>query len=227
MIKCLIVDDEEMARKSIERLCQRIEDVEVVGCCESAIEALRILKEFNIDLLFLDIEMPEFSGLDLVKTVDRLPHIIFTTNNLSYAYEAFQLQVVDYMAKPVVLPRLMQAIEKVRKNQMTTTPVSDAIFVRSEGQYVRIALDQLLWVETVGDYVMFRTSTDKHVVHGTLKGMDSKLKSDSRFLKVHRSYIINLEHVDNIDETTAVIGQKVIPVSRAHRSILMKRISLI
>jgi DNA-binding LytR/AlgR family response regulator len=134
---------------------------------------------------------------------------------------------VDYISKPVSLPRLMQAIEKVRKSRTALVPISDAIFVRSEGQYVRLALDQLLWVETVGDYVMFRTITGKHIVHGTLKGMDEKLSRDTRFLKIHRSYIVNLECVDNIDETTLVIGEKVIPVSRAHRSILMKRISLI
>ncbi|MCB0761244.1 MAG: response regulator transcription factor [Flavobacteriales bacterium] len=231
MIRCLIVDDEEMARASLERLCSRIEDLEVVGTCDNALDAMSLLKKLEVDLLFLDIEMPDFSGIDLVKTVDHLPDIIFTTTNLSYAYQAFELRVTDYIAKPVSLPRLLQALEKVResrtKAQQVVQNASDQFFVRSEGQYVRLETDHIQWIETVGDYVKFVTTGGNHIVHSTLTGMAQKLASDQRFFKVHRSFIVNLEHVENFDDVSVVIGQAVIPVSKAHRGALLKRISLI
>lgn len=227
-MKCLIVDDDRMARESLKMMCEKIDGLEVVGMCESGVEALKRVKSENIDLLLLDIQMPDFSGMDLIKTVENLPLVIFTTSHAEYAVEAFEHRVTDFLTKPIEFPRLLKAIDYV-KDQLSSDRSGKEmreLFIKVDGRYVRLDLDDVLYIESLGDYVTFFTEKEKYVVHSTLKNIDEKIKNDN-FLKVHRSYIVNLSKVVDIEETNMVIHKKVIPISRAHKPILMNRIKTI
>ncbi len=226
-MNCIIVEDDQMARASLELMCQKIDDLEVVGSFDNGIDALKLIKTEPIDLILLDIQMPDFSGLDLIKSLDKKPQIIFTTGHAEYAVEAFEHRVTDFLTKPVELVRLMKAIDHAREN-LAAAPSEEMteLFLKVDGRYVRLDLDDVLYVESLGDYVTFRTSTEKYIVHSTMKNIDDKIKN-KKFLKVHRSYIVNLSKVVDIEEANMVIMDKVIPISRAHRPVLMNRIKTI
>ncbi len=224
-MRCLIVDDDEMARKSLELMCEKIEEVTVVGTCENGLEALSFLKSHDVDLIFLDIEMPDLPGIELVRMKADLPQVIFVTSLKDYALEAFEYSVTDYLHKPVQFGRLLKAIQKAQEvhGKKASKEVSE-IFVKVDGRHVRLALDDILYIESIGDYVVFHTEKkEKFIVHSTLKNIDAKIES-SKFLKVHRSYIVNVSKIVDIEETNLVIKDKVIPISRAHRPILMNHI---
>ncbi len=228
-MRCLIVDDEEMARKNLERLCNKIEGLEIVGICENGIQAISVLEDEKLDLLLLDIEMPDLTGIEMVKSLNNLPQIIFTTSRVDFALEAFEYDVTDYITKPITLPRLIKAINKVKaRMQINNTKSNEKeMFIRSEGKFIKIKYDEILYIETMDDYLVFNIEDgSKHIIHSSLKKMDEKL-SDLHFLKVHRSYIINLKKINSIEDTHVVIQQKVIPVSRAHRPILMQKVNLL
>lgn len=227
-MKCLIVEDDQMARTSLELMCQKIDDLEVVGSFDNGLDALKLIKSQEIDVVLLDIQMPDFTGLDLIKSLDKKPQIIFTTGHAEYAVEAFEHRVTDFLTKPVELPRLLKAIDHARLNIPSSAGSEEMseLFIKVDGRYVRLDLDEVLYVESLGDYVTFRTAKEKYIVHSTLKNIDDKIKN-SKFLKVHRSYIVNLSKVVDIEETNMVIADKVIPVSRAHKPILMNKIKTI
>ncbi len=225
----IIVDDDEMARVSLKSMCSKIEELEVVTTCENGLEAMKYLKENEVDLVFLDIDMPDFTGMDLVKSIENLPQIIFTTGHTQYALEAFEYHVTDFIPKPVEFPRLLKAVERAQElktNIDTGKDLQNDIYVRVNGRYIRLDFEDILFIESLGDYVTFNTVNGKHIVHSTLKNIDEKIKSED-FLKVHRSYIVNLTKIVDIEETNLVIKDKVIPVSRAHRPVLMQKIKTI
>jgi DNA-binding LytR/AlgR family response regulator len=225
-MRCIIVDDDVMARKSLEILCHKIDDLEVVASCESGLQAMKILKEEAIDLILLDIEMPDLTGIDLVKSLDKLPHVIFVTSHTEYALEAFACHVNDYLVKPVLLPRFIEAIEHVKKKKAPQTyqPADEVLFVKVDGKLVKIAPQNINYIESIGDYVVFYTDKkERFIVHSTMKNIDAKL-CNAVFQKVHRSYIVNIQKIVDIDENNLVIGDKIIPISRAHKPLLLSRI---
>jgi DNA-binding LytR/AlgR family response regulator len=225
-MRCLIVDDEEMSRKVVEAMCAKLEDLEVVAVCANGVEAMNTLQREEIDVVFLDIEMPEMTGMDIVKTVAELPQIIFITSNKEYALEAFEYKVTDYLQKPITLSRFLKAVEHARDNiTRKKSRTEEDIYVKVDGRLVRLDLKEVLYIESIGDYVLFHTEKkEKFIVHSTLKGIDDKI-GNTRFLKVHRSFIVNLAKVVDIQEGNLVIKDKVIPISRAHRAALMSRIN--
>lgn len=231
-MKCLIIDDDSMARTSLQRLCSKQEQLEVVAICESAEEALDFFKneENSVELLFLDMEMPGLSGLELLDRLPVMPMVIFTTSKADYAFDAFEYGAIDFLKKPISQPRFEQAVQKVLGIQVDNQHFQSSsknIYVRTEGKFVRLSCDDILFFENVGDYVRIRTAAGaNHIVHGTLRGIDERL-NDPRFLKVHRSYIINLDKIVDIEENTLVIEKSVIPISRAHKSILMNRLRIL
>lgn len=225
-MKAIIVDDDLMARTSLSALCDKVEDIEIINQFDNGLDAMRFLSQAEIDLIFLDVEMPDFSGIDMIKTVRNLPHVILVTGKNDYAVEAFELEVNDYLTKPVSLARLKKSIDKILKesNEVSIKEVSDFIFIRVDGRLVKLDFNDLLYVETLGDYVQFFTiNNKKYIVHSTLKGIDEKLKHPN-FVKVHRSYIVNVSKIVDIEETNLVIAEKVIPISRAQKPVLMSRI---
>ncbi len=226
-MRCLIVDDDKLSRMSLKKLCDKVDDLEVLGTCEDGLQALQFLSNNAVDLLFLDVEMPGLSGVDLLQSSDQLPLIVFISSKKEYAAEAFEYKdlVVDFIPKPATLPRLLKAMESVRKKRSKeeSLRVKDYIFVRSDGKFVRINLNDLLYVENVGDYVLFKTSEAQFLVHATLKNIARKLQHPD-LLKVHRSYIINLSKIVDIQDNSVLIDKKIIPVSRAHRNLLIEKI---
>lgn len=229
-MRVIIVDDDVTSCTSLEYMCSKVQDVEVVGVYNDAISAINFLKTNKVDLILLDVEMPEFSGLDLVKTITNLPHIIFTTGQKEYAADAFEYDVVDFITKPVTLPRLSKSIDKTLKlmqSENLSFKDSEFIFIKSEGRFVKLNIQDILYIETLGDYVVFNLEQQKkHIVYSSLKAMDQKL-SNPLFVKVHRSFIVNISKIVDIEENNLVIENKVIPISRAHKQDLMIKINTI
>ena len=231
MIRTIIVEDELMAQKSLENLCGKNKNIELVEIYSSAEDALAKINESNIQLVLLDIEMPGMSGLEMMDEMSYLPQVIFTTGNKEYAYEAFEYDITDFLKKPITPERFSKAIEKVvdvasKQDQTALASIENEIYLKTDGRYVRLAYDDILYFENVGDYIKAITSHGNYIFHETLKALDAKI-SNPRFLKVHRSYIVNMGKIKDIEDNSIVINDKLIPVSRAYKSLLMKSINII
>ena len=231
-MKCIIVDDNKMARMALKQLVSQVQNLETVAECSNAMEAYNQLANNSIDLIFLDIEMPEMSGIDLIKKLGaKKPLIIFTTAKTDYAVEAFELNVVDYLVKPITQGRLVQAVEKAQETldsnkQEVKVEEQGFVFVKDNGMLKRISIDDILFLEAMGDYVKVHTAPKFHVVHATLKSIEEKLPS-TKFLRVHRSYIVAINKIDFIQEGTISIGKTTIPVADTHKANLNKRLNLL
>jgi len=220
ILKCIIVDDDELSRKMLEKLCAQIEDLDVRGLFSCAMDALKYLDENQTDLVFLDIEMPEMTGLDMLSVRKDLPPVIFITGKGQYAIQAFEHNVTDYLVKPVNLTRLVMAVEKV-KQQLSRHQEKevDHIFIRSGGKFIKLRFSDIRFIESVGDYIAFYTRNGKFIHHSSLRNIEKQLNNKD-FVKVHRSYIVNIHQIDEIEDNTLVIGDALIPVSRSNRPVL-------
>jgi DNA-binding LytR/AlgR family response regulator len=231
-MKCIVVDDNKMARMALKQLVNQVPNLELVAECSDASETLSILNSNGIDLVLLDIEMPGMTGIDLIKKLgNKKPLIIFTTAKTDYAVEAFELNVVDYLVKPIALPRLKQAVEKAQETlesnkQEVKVEEQGFVFVKDNGILKRISIDDILFLEAMGDYVKVHTPQKFHVVHATLKSIEEKLPS-TKFIRVHRSYIVAINKIDFIQEGTISIGKTSIPVADTHKANLNKRLNLL
>jgi DNA-binding LytR/AlgR family response regulator len=232
-MKCLIVDDNKLARMAMKQLVSQVKSLELVAECSDAIEAYNHLASTDIDLLLLDIEMPDMTGLELTKKLgNKSPLIIFTTAKTDYAVEAFELNVVDYVIKPVSPARFMQAIEKAReafespKGEVKASPDRDFVFVKDNGVLKKINVDDILYLEAMGDYVKVYTGQRFHVLHATLKSIEEKLPP-AKFVRVHRSYIVSLNKIDFIQDGAITIGKASVPIADTYRSQLNRRLNLL
>jgi DNA-binding LytR/AlgR family response regulator len=231
-MKCLIVDDNKMARMALKQLTTQVQSLDLVAECSNAMEAYNYLNSIPIDLIFLDIEMPGMTGIELIKKLGtKRPLIIFTTAKTDYAVEAFELNVVDYLVKPINQARLLQALEKANETiesnkEEVKVEEQSFVFVKDNGILKRISIDDILFLEAMGDYVKVHTSQKFHVVHATLKSIEEKLPS-TKFVRVHRSYIVAINKIDFIQEGTITIGKTTIPVADTHKSNLNKRLNLL
>jgi DNA-binding LytR/AlgR family response regulator len=228
-MRCIIVDDDELSCLNLQRLCKKVDDLEVVAVCKDGFDAINILKTSAVDFMFLDIVMPELSGMDMVKSITTLPPVIFTTGRDDMAVEAFENEVVDYLVKPIELPRFLKSYNRVRKyiSDKNADAEMNEIYVRSEGKLVRIGFQEVLYIETMDDYVVFiMENGNKHVVHSTLKKMAEKLEG-STFIKIHRSYIVNISKITSIEEGFVKIKEALIPISRLHKQELLEKVNLI
>ena len=226
-MNCMIVDDEEMSRELLKGYCEKVDGLNLVSIGKNGLEAISALEKLSIDVMFLDIEMPELTGMELLKSSEKLPEIVLTTSSKDHALEAFEYQVADYITKPVSFPRFLKAIERVKDILKVGRENKDEIFIKVDGRYVKLRLEDILFIETLGDYVVFVTEDNKkYIVHSTLKNIEEKIK-DQNFLKVHRSYVVNLSKIIDIEESNLLISDKVIPISRSQKPVLMNRINLI
>ena len=233
-MKYLIIDDNPMARAVLRQLASNIRGLTLAGECASALEAFHFLQEETVDLLLLDVEMPEMSGLELLQNLASRPIVILITSKTEYAAEAFDLNVADYIVKPVTLARFMGAIQKARElwegrhNVVEPSTEKDYLFVWADNALVKIRYDEILWVQALVDYVQFVTvSGKKYTVHATMKAVEGHL-NDLRFVRTHRSYIVNSDKIDRIEEgAMIVIGKQVIPMSEQYRVKVIERINLL
>lgn len=229
ILTCLIIEDEFLSRRSLERLCIRHEKLTVLGSFDNARAGLNFLDRQPVDLLWLDVEMPGLSGFDLLKKLASDPMVVLTTSKVDYAFDAYQYQVVDYLKKPVDWPRFCVAVDRVvaryQLRRPDLTPEPPALTIRVDGRSVRIPVGSIDFVENVGDYVRIVTETQTYLAYMTMKSLEESLGNS--FARVHRSYIINLQKIVDIEENTLVIGTKVIPISRANRSELLNKLNLL
>jgi len=231
-MNCLIIDDNKIARTTLKQLASQVKDLSVAGDCASAMEAYNLLQEQSVDILLLDIEMPGMSGLDLTRHLGaERPVIIFTTSKKEYAAEAFDLNVADYIVKPVTPARFIQAIDKAReiiasRQEEIKLTEDEFIFIRDSNIVRRLRLDDILYAEAMGDYVKLHTTQKFYAIHATLKSVEERLPA-SRFLRVHRSYIAAVGKIDTIEDGALVIQGKPVPVADLYRSTLNKRMNIL
>lgn len=218
MIRSLLVDDEPIALRVLQSHCDKIEDVEVVAACSDGLEARRRLLENTIDLVFLDIEMPGLTGIEFIEALDRPPRIIFTTAYRDYAATAFDLDAVDYLVKPVSLPRFLRAVDRYRR--LTHGPAgetsSGSIHVRVDRRTVRVDLDEVLYIESLSDYVQIRTDEEVHVTKMRISDLEEELHPHG-FIRIHRSFLISPSRVDSFTSREVVIAGHTLPISRSYR----------
>lgn len=231
-MKCLIVDDNKIARLAMKQLVSQVDDLELVQECEDAMQAYKVINKETVDLVFLDVEMPGMTGLELIKNLgSKRPLIIFTTAKQDYAVEAFELNVIDYLIKPVKPGRFLQAVERANEalssNKAELKMEDQAfVFIKDNGVLKRITVEDILYLEAMGDYVKVHTPQKFHVLHATLKSIEEKLPH-AKFIRVHRSYIVSINKIDYIQEGVISIGKSTVPVADTHRSILNKRLNLL
>ena len=216
----------------MKQLASQVKDITIAGECATAMDAYNFLQENAIDVLFLDIEMPGMTGLELTKNLGaKSPVIIFTTSKKDYAAEAFELNVADYIVKPVMPARFLQAVERAREicqsnTEEVTLAEDEFIFIRDSNIVRKLKLQDILFAEAMGDYVKLFTPQKFFAVHTTLKAVEERLPANY-FLRVHRSYIIAISKIDTIQDGAIVINGKSIPVADAYRSALNKRMNIL
>lgn len=230
-LKCLVVDDEEFAREVVKQFISRTEGLTLWKECDNAEDTFVLLRDGKADLVFLDVEMPGMSGIDLVKTLEVVPPIIMITSRQEYAVDAFEYGLTDYLVKPINYPRFLKAVDKAQNRTQNTQSVErsqgeEDIYVKSDGKIVRLKLDSILFIEALSDYVIINTASRKLIVHSTMKGMESKLPS-SDFARVHRSYIINIKKIDEIQDTSVLMPDKIIPIGASYRNRFLEKLNVL
>lgn len=230
-MNCLILDDDQVSRLALEKLIEKTGTLELVASCEHVTDALQVLSNNEIDLLFLDIEMPEMTGFEFLEAINDDPYIIFVSSRQDYALKAYETTATDYLLKPFSLDRLLKAINKVstsgsRKSKKANESSSKSIFVKADSAFVKLELDTINWIESLGDYVTIHTNEKRYVVNITMKKVEEKLASQN-FCRIHRSYIVNLNQIDKIEENIVVIKNKTFPISRSNKKDLYERINLL
>ncbi|WP_106792077.1 LytTR family DNA-binding domain-containing protein [Aquimarina sp. Aq78] len=243
-MNCIIIDDEETARMIIQQLCSQVDELNVIEDFPNAIQAIKFLNKEEVDLIFLDIHMPDFTGFDFIDTLKNPPKIILTTSDKNFALEAFEYEcIVDYLVKPVTLPRFLKAIQKAESattvaatesatettaesSLNTSSSEENELYINIDRRLIKINIPTINLIEAKGDYVLIKTEKQNYTVHSTLKKVEEKLPTDL-FLKVHRSYIINIKKIIDIEDNSVLIAKDVIPVSRSNRPELMKRLNML
>lgn len=240
LLACVIIDDNEINRFTLERAVQRHDQLTLAASFPDAVEALTYFHGGGpADVLLLDIEMPHISGLELVKLLpEPKPAVILVTTHASFAVDAFELQVLDYLVKPVNYARFCQAIARVTELQRAALAPAPAppvavpsdisasgtdLFVKTNGKLLRINFEDVLYIEALSTYVLLITDKQKHIVGGTLKNMEERLPF-RHFVRVHRSYIVNLHRVEALEDNMLKLGQHEVPVSRAYQDELVQRL---
>lgn len=234
-MNCIIVDDEATARAIIRQLCTNVNGLNVVEEFSNAIQAMKYLNQNEVDLIFLDIHMPDFTGFDFIQSLKHPPKMILTTSDSNFAIQAFEYDcIVDYLIKPLLLPRFKKAIEKAKSaSKMTNTnqnksdlPTVNDLYVNINKRLIKIDINSICVIESKGDYILIKTEEEKFTVHSTLMKIEEKLPKHL-FLKVHRSFIINVTKIVDIKDNSVLVKKDVIPVSRSNRPELIKRLNLL
>lgn len=217
-LKCIITDDEPIARKGLQNYVERIDFLELVGVCEDAIQLNNQLKSQQADLLFLDIEMPYMTGIELLNSLSNPPKVIITSAYAEYAIKGYDLEVSDYLLKPISFDRFLKAVNKVYDQLISSqTPVvQDYLFVKTSLKLEKIRFNDMRFIEGVENYVAIYTSDGKIITHTTLRTILQKLPPE-RFVQVHKSYLVNIDKIDSIEGNLLGIGKSKIPLSRTYK----------
>ncbi|HEX5652401.1 MAG TPA: LytTR family DNA-binding domain-containing protein [Chitinophagaceae bacterium] len=232
-IKCIIVDDEPMARDVVRRYIQKIPTLKLTGEFGNAIDATIFLQEQSVDMIFLDIRMPQLSGTDFVRSLRNVPKIIFTTAHKEYAHEGFELDVTDYLLKPIRFDRFLRAVNKAfpQKAQEIEThgsvineenkPATSFIYLRVDRKMIKVLLDDILYIESDKDYVKVFTEKGFIITRQTIASVEAML-SESQFIRIHRSYIVSLNKLKCFTAESVEIGNKELPIGKLYRNNFLK-----
>lgn len=237
-ISCIIVEDIQIAADFLRKFCEKSDLVEVKGHFLNVADALEFLDRERVDLLFLDVEMPGANGFELLDSLTYSPMIILTTSKTEYAFNAFQYHVNDYLKKPFTYKRFLEAIGNLQQQSAetgpdrqtaaitTSQPDNDFLFIKAEDKLIKIKKDDILFLESMRDYVKFVTQVKSYITYSTLKNMEEKLIGRS-FLKVHRSYIVNINKIDDIRGNTIYVLGNQIPIGKGHKEDLEARLNIL
>ncbi len=234
-IRCLVIDDEELARTLLVTYAKRIPHLEIVACCKDSLAALSLLQEQTIDLLFLDIQMPELTGIELLQTLPHKPVVIFTTAYPDYALEGFRLDAVDYLLKPFPFERFVQAVNKasellqLRRNvkvaapqpALEKEPERDYIMVKSEHKIFRIKHDQIFFIQSMREYVAFQTENGRILSLNSLKKLEQELPS-SQFVRTHKSFMVAIDKIESLEGNRLLIKEEKIPIGASFKEEILK-----
>jgi DNA-binding LytR/AlgR family response regulator len=235
-LRCIIIDDEPMARKGMEEELKEISFIELVGTGENSYQAIELVATLRPDLILLDIQMPGLNGLDLIKSLRQPPMVIITTAYSDYALRGYELDVIDFLIKPVDFKRLLKSCSKAQEFHALRQSAAGAglpglsipsgdlyFFVKSNGKYEKILFSELLFLEAADNYVLLHTTGKRFMVYDTLKNMESILPAGD-FLKVHKSFIVALKQVSAVEGSTLRIADAIIPISRNLKGVVVERI---
>jgi len=229
-IRCIIVDDDRMSLRILQSLVEKTDFLHLVGAYDNALQAARALVEQEVDLLFLDVEMPDMTGLELIETLDRKPQIIITTSKEQYAMKAFDHDAADFLLKPIEnYARFLKAVRKAMGNLRKPAPTPagaepvNTVFIKVDSLLVSFNLKEVHYIEAYGDYVKIHTEAKTFVVHTKLRTMEDTLP-DRDFARVHRSFIVRIDKIKNIDTSNLQVGTKIIPISNSYRPLLFEKI---
>lgn len=233
-VGCIIVDDEPVAREILENYLERIDSLKLIASCKSALEAFKIINTHPVDLIFLDINMPDLSGLSFAQSMSKDYKVIFTTAYREYAVEGFDLRAVDYLLKPIPFERFLQAIDKFFKESPAMLPGQpdeihteghDSIFVRSDRKMVKVNFRDIIYIESLGDYLKIHLEGNKVLVtRDTISNIEVSLPAGD-FIRTHRSFIISMEKIETFTSDTIGIGGHEIPISRSYRDTVMSKLA--
>ncbi|SEB45824.1 DNA-binding response regulator, LytR/AlgR family [Tenacibaculum sp. MAR_2009_124] len=237
-MKCVIIDDEPLAVDVLETYVNKIGGMEIVAKCNNPLEAITILNKHQVDLVFLDIEMPNLTGLDLVKTVENIPQFIFTTAYPQHALEGFELNATDYLVKPIPFKRFLKAVSRAKEKfqleqsiaiQSNTSPIetnNDFIFVKSEYENIKVNLNDIEYIKGLKDYIKIhlKDQTKPLLTLSSFKAILEKLPSN--FIRTHRSYIININCIRALQKTNVVINDVRIPIGETYKEVVLKRLGV-
>lgn len=230
-LRCLIVDDDPLAAQVVQNCVTNTPFLETVGTCSNAVDAAEFLRTAAVDVLFLDVEMPLMSGIDLLSTLQEPPAVVLITSSPDYAVEAFSYAVVDYLVKPIRYARFLQAAQNalaaVEEARGPALPAPDAefTFVKVDQRLVRVRFADVLYVEALGDYVhVVQKEGSKLVVHSTMHAAEEKFPAQ-QFVRVHRSFIVNLNHIEAIEDNAVVIGKKHFPIGQTYLRDVLQRLN--
>jgi len=234
-MNCIIIEDDPLSMRVVEEFVKRTDFLDLKHEFHDAVEAINTLNvgQEDIDLIFLDIEMPEMTGIEFLNTVKNPPQVIIISSQEKYALEAFEYEVTDYLLKPVTYSRFYKAVNKAweqQKNQKAAKRENDEIFIKKETALVRLKYNDILWVEAMENYIVINTFKQKFTIHFTMKSILNQLPAEL-FKRVHRSYIINIKNIERIEDNYAILktdkGAKQIPIGKAYKEKFMKEINLI
>lgn len=227
-LSCIIVDDEPVARKILHEFVEQVPFIDLLGKFENAIKAEAFLKGNTVDLIFLDIEMPKVSGLQLLQKMHIESMVILTTAFPQYALEGYELDIIDYLLKPFAFSRFLKAVQKAKdfyqmKNATASSLVAPYIYVRSDKRIEKVELAAILYAESLGNYVTIVTDDKKIIAYLTLKSLESQLPN-YEFIKIHQSFLINCTKITAIEGNEIKLNNKSFPISRAHKDAVMQMV---
>lgn len=230
-LKCVIVDDEEVSRMVVRDFIKRTNGLELVGEFDNAVSAYEMLKDTPTDLLFLDIEMPQMTGIELVQSLEKLPEVILITGRRDFGAEAYEYNLTDYLIKPIKYPRFLKAVEKgkasIEESDQTLVENSgdNTLYVKADNKIVKLSLNDIFFVEALSDYMLINTFDKKYVIHSTMKALEKKFPEN--FIRVHRSYIVNLTKVETIEDLHIEMPQKSIPIGNSYKSNFLSKLNFL